>query len=247
MLKILLARNFTYLHSVGFAAEQHQHIAPQLSLARSGCTITNGDLRGPGLYIPGDVSHAVASSSTFYTFLINPVYGKARRLSGKEDSARSFEPASDLADKLESLTFKPDDAPVLQATLDQMLTALGTPNAQSEPLDIRILETVRYIDDLEQKRVAAGQLAEQIALSESRFLHLFKDELNIPVRKYLLWKRTMDGARLVVEKSSITEAAHAAGFTDSAHFARVFKQMFGMTLSSAFGRKPTPVLVLAND
>jgi len=38
-----------------------------------------------------------------------------------------------------------------------------------------------------------------------------------------------------LEGASLTEAAHAAGFFDSAHFSRTFRQTFGFAPSTVLG------------
>jgi AraC-like DNA-binding protein len=54
----------------------------------------------------------------------------------------------------------------------------------------------------------------------------------IPVRRYLLWLRLRDAVEQVFNGMSFTYAAHHAGFSDSAHLSRTFKQMSGMTLTN---------------
>jgi AraC family transcriptional regulator len=47
--------------------------------------------------------------------------------------------------------------------------------------------------------------------------------------------------------SRLTEAAHAAGFADSAHLSRTFRSMFGITPSFLFTRGQLDVTFLEND
>ncbi|TGL76672.1 helix-turn-helix domain-containing protein, partial [Leptospira yasudae] len=47
--------------------------------------------------------------------------------------------------------------------------------------------------------------------------------------------RILEAAKLLKDGKSITEAAHAAGFSDSAHFTRTFKENFGFVPSLFFG------------
>ena len=73
-----------------------------------------------------------------------------------------------------------------------------------------------------------AELAEQAGLSASRFLHLFKSETGVPLRRYRIWNRMGAAVRACGEGSSLTEAAHAAGFASSAQFSSAFRDMFGM-------------------
>lgn len=206
--------------------------------------LSSAELIGQGIYFPSEVPHAISSEAVMHSFMVSPVYRLARMLSRDATHGLVFEVDNAAVAVLEKLAFTSDDCETVARIIDRRLLFLAGKDAQEEPLDHRIAEAVAIIDELETKRVAAGDLAEALALSESRFLHLFKDELKMTVRKYLLWRRTIDGARRVIEGSSVTEAAHTAGFTDSAHFARTFKQMFGFTVSGAFGGDPKPVLVV---
>ncbi len=114
----------------------------------------------------------------------------------------------------------------------QLCRHLDPAPGRDPELDKRVAEAVDSIDRLEQKRIAARELAESLSLSESRFLHLFKAELAVTLRKYLLWLRTREGAEFVLDGATVTEAAHQVGFTDSAHFSRAFKNTFGITLTT---------------
>jgi AraC-like DNA-binding protein len=50
----------------------------------------------------------------------------------------------------------------------------------------------------------------------------------VPLRRYRIWNRMGAAVRACGEGSSLTEAAHAAGFASSAHFSSAFRDMFGM-------------------
>jgi len=82
----------------------------------------------------------------------------------------------------------------------------------------------------------AESIAQDLALSESRFLHLFKQEMSIPWRPYLLWRRLLCAVNSMQKGRSATEAAHIAGFSDSAHLSRTFKKMFGLSIRQASKR-----------
>ena len=49
----------------------------------------------------------------------------------------------------------------------------------------------------------------------------------MPFRRYRAWQRLRAAIREVAGGSSLTAAAHAAGFADQAHFTRSFRRTFG--------------------
>ncbi|MFN0301661.1 MAG: helix-turn-helix domain-containing protein [Burkholderiales bacterium] len=69
-------------------------------------------------------------------------------------------------------------------------------------------------------------------LSSSRFQHVFRDAVGVPFRRYRLWRRMAFVARALGRKTSLTEAAHQAGFSSSAHLSSSFRAMFGSSPSS---------------
>ncbi|PKF79915.1 AraC family transcriptional regulator [Vibrio sp. vnigr-6D03] len=79
----------------------------------------------------------------------------------------------------------------------------------------------------------ASDVAEEVALSESRFLHLFKENMGIAWRPYLLWRRLLCAIGMLNSGKSATESAYMSGFADSAHLSRTFKQHFGLTIREA--------------
>ena len=244
MVKIFLAKDFYYIQSKDIATQPHSQIAHQISLVGPGGVLNWDGNEDVGAYFPSSIQHELSSEDVLHTFLLNPVHRGARKLNLCHRASCGFQPDDDIRKTLTDLRFESSDGPIVTRVLNELISLLLIEDVPDEPLDERIAEAIGYIDELETKRVAAGELAEQIALSESRFLHLFKSEMQLTVRKYLMWRRAVDCAILVVGGSSITEAAHATGFTDSAHFANVFKQNFGLSLSSALGQDSRPVLVV---
>lgn len=79
----------------------------------------------------------------------------------------------------------------------------------------------------------ASEVASRLAISESRFLHLFSEEMGITWRPYLLWRRMMCAIQALENNHSATQAAHLAGFSDSAHLSRAFRSSFGMSIRQA--------------
>ena len=57
----------------------------------------------------------------------------------------------------------------------------------------------------------------------------------MPFRTYVLWLRLESALDSLAARSSVTQAAHAAGFADAAHLSRTFHRMFGVAPSEALG------------
>jgi AraC-like DNA-binding protein len=79
-------------------------------------------------------------------------------------------------------------------------------------------------------------LADSIHLSPTRLVHLFKEQTGVPIRRFRQWHRMKAVAALVAAGENLTDAALNAGFSDSAHFSRAFRNMFGMKPSFFFNR-----------
>jgi AraC-like DNA-binding protein len=113
--------------------------------------------------------------------------------------------------------------------LDEAFAAFGLRPHRAH--DARIARVVR---EIERRPDAFGRLQDAAALaclSPSRFRARFDAELGLPFRRFRLWRRMAAVMRTVAGGGSLTEAAHAAGFSSSAHLSSTFKRMFGLTAS----------------
>ena len=116
-----------------------------------------------------------------------------------------------------------------QIGLDEAFAAFGL--LPHTPRDARIARVVR---EIERRPDAFGRLQDAAALaclSPSRFRARFDAEVGLPFRRYRLWRRMAAVMRTIAAGGSLTEAAHAAGFSSSAHLSATFKRMFGLTAS----------------
>jgi AraC-like DNA-binding protein len=109
--------------------------------------------------------------------------------------------------------------------------------------DTRILDAVKRMRDEPCEPHALVELCKRAGLSSSRFLHLFKEVTGVPLRRYRIWNRIGAAARAVAQGESLTDAAHGAGFSSSAHFSSAFRDMFGMMPSELFSRLRGPEAV----
>lgn len=68
-------------------------------------------------------------------------------------------------------------------------------------------------------------------------MHVFTASVGAPLKPYLLRLRLQRAAGELVRGASATQAAHAAGFADTAHMTRTFRRMLGTTPSELAPRR----------
>jgi AraC-like DNA-binding protein len=112
------------------------------------------------------------------------------------------------------------------------LEELASSGEPRRPLDPRIRRALGIIKNDVLAPPPASKLAAAIGLSPGRLIHLFTREMGLPIRRYVLWLRLRDVLISLCAGSSLTEAAHHAGFSDSAHLSRTFRGMFGFPPSA---------------
>lgn len=104
------------------------------------------------------------------------------------------------------------------------LPAAGEPRA-GDPRVQRVLEALRAQPGGAHRLADGAALAH---LSPGRLRHLFVAETGTTFRAWLLWLRLLDAVQRAMAGATWTEAAHHAGFADSAHLSRSFRRMFGV-------------------
>nr|WP_233094766.1 AraC family transcriptional regulator [Pseudomonas simiae] len=99
--------------------------------------------------------------------------------------------------------------------------------------DPRLERALAALDQHLAGKVSAQALAQAAHLSLSQLERLFAHQLGLPVRRLVLWRRLRIALHLALAGGTLTEAAHGAGFADSAHFSRTMKQLFGVTAAAS--------------
>jgi AraC-like DNA-binding protein len=102
---------------------------------------------------------------------------------------------------------------------------------QEVALDARVQRTLAALRSAES-RPSRGELAAGVRLSESRFNHLFSEQMGVCFRRYRLWMQLRGLLEQLPRFQSLTDAAVHGGFADSAHFSRSFSEMIGLPPSA---------------
>ncbi|MFK0231863.1 AraC family transcriptional regulator [Streptomyces vinaceus] len=201
-------------------ATAHAHHSVQVIAALDGedLLLTGPDgqpFRCRAYVVPAGVRHAVLAGTARGVVLhYDPLSSAGRRLAALAGDAGGLVPAG------AALPADPFEA---ACALDSLLPGAPVPDTVAHPGLARVLHWLPGRDG-----VRLSQAARVACLSESRLAHLFRSELGLPFRPYVLWLRLMRAAELASRGHSLTDAAHGAGFADGAHLSRVWRRMFGI-------------------
>ncbi len=217
-------------------ADKHKHHSIQIIWSASDfvCTLSDTEITG-SLIINSEVEHQLQMGAG-WILLIEPQSDLGNQLStllGNQD-------AMPIEKKLEVVTENPNPHDDPSQYIAPLFDALGLEfdyaNTGSKATDERIQNLLTRLNSclpdkcLKPASWRAAEVAASLRLSESRFLHLFREQMGMTWRQYLLWHRMICAVNAIIKGESATHAAHLAGFSDSAHLSRTFRNNFGMTI-----------------
>jgi len=225
----------------GLAAGIHAHHAVQVCLPLSGPVRLRSSPGTrwhsyDGAVIPSDVPHESDTPVTLLvTLWLDADTPEARRLvepGGHGIRAIQASKLRVLIPYLRAWWADRDDGRLAASLLDQVIRVLAPSARPKGPLDLRVAHARQVLHSAPMRRLKLADLAVAVSLSPSRLAHLFRAELGVPVRRYLLWLRLWDALREMARGATTTEAAYAAGFADAPHLDRTFRRMLGFTPSA---------------
>lgn len=217
----------------------HEHHAHQLALAREGHFRFRTEEEGTwrtfdGALVPSHRTHQFeVDGITLAHLFVEPESRAGRALTARFGSSAVAElPAAQarpVADSLfEALAHSPSRDTMVSAAQAAVAMLCGASTEMDKTRDKRLIRALEYIQANVRNPLSLREVASAVALSESHFRHLFVAETGSSFRAYLLWLRINLAIDTAMGGTSWTEAAHAAGFADSAHLTRTHKRMFGI-------------------
>lgn len=94
-----------------------------------------------------------------------------------------------------------------------------------DPRIQRVIDTIKRAPSV---MAAAEDCAQQVDLSFSRFLHLFRRDVGAPFRSFRTWKRARSLLHYVNRDANLAHVAQDTGYPDSTHFSHSIRQIYGM-------------------
>lgn len=218
----------------------HAHHAVQVTIALSGRIEIDSPTQqtsGVAIAVAPDASHAFKGTGLVAHLFVAPdglVGRQLRRLfAARAIETISAEQLGDLPIRLQkSFHERRHRDHELRALSQALIARLAGEGIQVERPDARITKLIPWLTERLDQALTLGDVAARVGLSPGRTRHLFVQQTGLPFRTYLLWLRLERAVALFAGGASLTEAAHGAGFADSAHLSRTFRRMFGIAAAS---------------
>jgi AraC family transcriptional regulator len=214
----------------------HSHHAVQVTLALDGWfELESGEQRvtAAAAAVAPDTRHALRGAGLVAFVFIEPESQSGRsvcrRLFGEDPlTAVSSDLLGDLPQRLAKAI---SDSRITDAKLTDLGRAIIERLAGGVEVaspDARVSKVITWVSTHLDGPVCLADAATIVNLSPDRLRHLFVQQTGLSFRTYLLWRRLLKAVAAFTNGESLTDAAHVAGFADSAHLSRTFRRMFGV-------------------
>lgn len=213
---------------------EHSHYAHQLSIGVNGdVALSSGSRRygNAGLFIAAGTPHQLEPGQVISMY-VDPTTNLARSLHGRfRNSAPIFGLPRTIIQALQDCFV---DSCSINAGVNRFVSEFSSSAAPVDPRLEQVLQCL--IPTPLTAQATRAELALLVGLSESRFSHWFREQTGMPLRSYRKWLRLIACMQQILGGNDYTSSAHAAGFSDQAHFTRTFKETFGLRPSGAFAQ-----------
>lgn len=227
---------FIVLGEAGGEVVAHAHHAIQVFLAIDGKAALRaaGDdwHEGRGVIVKPDVEHGFnAQGATGALLFVDAESSEGIWLRAMLTQDITVVPESRLASCVAELrTFWEHPLAAMDPgeLVRHCVRALSAGVPPTRKLDPRVARVLRAVAAAEDLRLSLEDAADLVNLSPDRFAHLFKEQLGLAFRRYILWRKVTRAMLAIGRGRSIADAAHGSDFADAAHLTRTFNEMFGI-------------------
>ena len=204
--------------------DPHAHHAVQITTASTAMTIVDGNgacHRGTKVIVPANATHRIDTGAARGALVFLDPESTAGRAAHHRSIHHGWTSGPVLSHTRERLL-----GAVVTDLISQLTPLHAEPIPQRHPAVLAALEVLANPSG--PGAVRGTDVAAQVGISASRLTHLFTEEVGIPLRRYVLWRRLHIAITRVQAGDDLTGAAHAAGFADSAHLSRTCRDTFGL-------------------
>jgi AraC-like DNA-binding protein len=227
---------FLVIGRAGGEVPAHSHHAIQIHLTTGGSVAVRAGgapwREAGGVIVRADVEHAFnANDAAGALIMIDPESAEGTWLQGALVEDVTLVPPARLArcaGELKAFVERPLEAMEVGALIRHCVQAVTAGTPPTRKLDARVGKVIASIGDSQDLRLSLEAAAEMVHLSPGRFAHLFKEEVGLPFRRYMLWRKVTRAMLSMGRERTLAAAAQHGDFSDAAHLTRTFRDMFGI-------------------
>ena len=214
----------------------HSHHAIQVVITMTGeaAIAGNGEewRSGRGIIVPPNVEHSYSGRGSYGAMLfVDPDSIEGIWLRSTIAERITIVPDSRVvpaAGALRTFCERPLESIGVGALVRYLVESLCAGAPPTRRPDPRITKVLDLIASSENLRISLDEVAASVFLSPSRFQHLFKQQVGLAFRRYILWRKVTRAMLTIARERTLSAAAQASDFADAAHLTRTFHQMFGL-------------------
>ena len=106
----------------------------------------------------------------------------------------------------------------------------ANPNSTRQKRERLVYKILDYINEHYAEPLTLEKISAEFYISKSNLSHTFKKETGLSPMQYMMQRRIGEAQSLLVETSTaIQDIEYQLGFSDSAHFSKMFKKYVGVT------------------
>ena len=185
---------------------------------------------GMSIFLPPDQGISM-SFITEYTYWAVSIFGKnSERL--KESVTETFV-CEDTDQKLYHLLKRCSDSGFEEklCQLIQERAGMGKERKPGKRRNPIVSEAVRYIDQNPCLDFSIGQMAKDLNVSQAYLSRIFKKEMNITPKQYMIQSRLRSVKKQMDVSDSEIQLAFDNGFAAESHLCTVFKKYMGISIT----------------
>ena len=197
-------------------------------------TVENEQINGKCIIVNKNVRHIFSCNDKMrLSILIEPSSGFAKELIKRVDGNYLIcDNGIERIQQKAAMLIDTDDRQQYSAFIRDFAEYLGV-KKNSEISDERICELLKILQNCDCYDHTIENFATSVCLSSSRLSHLFREQIGVPLKSYILFHQLEKAFTALLSGTNITDAAMLAGFDSPSHFAATVKKWMGMPVSAS--------------
>lgn len=234
---IFMGESYISAFTNSINAESHKHYMLQLFMSYKdnlNINIKGKNISCRCIIVNTDVEHSFSSDNIIhFTMLIDATSDIAQEFRSKYLFEEDYyildcEEVTLFQETLQQVIKNLNREKYIEFT-SLLFSILGIKVNERIKYDDRIIEILKAMDNYDYEINSLEEFSKIVSLSESRLSHLFKEQVGIPLKSYIVLCKLKKAYMYLLESGNITDAAMKSGFDSPSHFAYTSKKLTGMS------------------